>query len=568
MSNAEPNSAASETGGQVSLASYELIGKLARGGMGTVYVARRAGAAGFQRFFAVKLMHDHLADHDEFVQMFLDEARIAARLHHPNVVPIVDMGEVDGRQFVVMDYIEGCSLDQLFRLSPDNRPLASIVKIFSDFLMGLHAAHELCDDQGKLLNLVHRDVSPQNVLIGTDGGTRITDFGIAKAEERLTSTRPGLRKGKLAFMAPEQLYDEALDRRADIFSAGALLWSALTGEKLFAGSSDAATMRNLLQLEILPPSQVGLKPPPYLDEICLKALSRDPAHRFQSASDMAQAIREVAIAHRVFGTESDVSGWLTAVAGEQLQARRAALYSGQGGSSMATMPVLVDGLTGSSSASVGSAAEVSQVRSSRTLGAHVWLALLLVPLAVVCAVVLAVLTHASQESVATNPEPTSPKATAAEGFSNTLQRPEEGERTVRTPVPAAAPTELESPRAFLGERPGTTAREPRNDQARSLGERVRDGDSVATVVHGERGTPVVSRRPAPRSDLAQAMGERVADERLTDDEPSTERTPRPERDRPSATSENVSRPRPSQRTSAPTHIRPASSEIELNPYTQ
>ncbi len=394
----------------VSLSSYELLGKLARGGMGTVYVARRAGAAGFQRLFAIKLMHEHLADHEEFVQMFLDEARLAARLHHPNVVAIVDVGEVDGRQFVVMDYIEGCSLGQLFKLSPAHRPVKSVASIFNEFLLGLHAAHELRDDDGQPLNLVHRDVSPQNVLVGLDGVARITDFGIAKAEARLTSTRPGLRKGKLAFMAPEQLYDKALDRRADIFAAGAILWSALTGEKLFSGSSDAATMRNLLQMEIKPPSEVGLKPPPVFDEVCLKALERDPGDRYSTAAEMVDAIRAAAMENGVLGTSSDVSVWVRDVAGAKIEDRRKALGSVSSDSAVRTIPVLVESpsqmhsaLTGMSGLSRASAVPVGNPKRGRST----LLALLLIPLAVVFAVGLAVITHRPEEDpTATTERPT------------------------------------------------------------------------------------------------------------------------------------------------------------------
>lgn len=388
------------------LDSYELIGKLARGGMGTVYVARRAAAAGFQRLFAIKLIHEHLADNDEFVQMFRDEACIAARLHHPNVVPIVDTGEVDGRQFVVMDYVEGCSLDQLFRLSPDNRPIGCIVKIFVDFLTGLHSAHELRDDQGNPLHLVHRDVSPQNILVGIDGVTRITDFGIAKAEARVTSTKPGLRKGKLAFMAPEQLYDQEVDRRADIFAAGALLWSSLTGEKLFSGSSDAATMRNLLQMEVSPPSQVGLKPPPLLDELCLKALSRNADDRHQTAGEFARAIREEAIRQGMLGTEAEVSAWLSRIAGHRLQERRAALgNTAPIPGALPSVSLADSGAVTPSNAVTLPVASVSEIRRRPQRGAVFWLALLLVPATIAAAVFTALWTHRQNSSSAELPAP-------------------------------------------------------------------------------------------------------------------------------------------------------------------
>ena len=372
-----------------SLASYQLLGKIARGGMGTVYVARRAGAHGFQRLYAIKLMHEHLADNEEFAQMFLDEARLAARLHHPNVVPIVDIGNVDGREFVVMDYVEGCSLAQLFKLSPSERPWRAIAKIACDFLTGLHAAHELVGDDGRSLGVIHRDVSPQNVLIGLDGVSRVTDFGIAKAESRMTETRPGLRKGKLAFMAPEQLHDGAIDRRADIFSAGVVLWSALTGEALFAGNSDAATMRNLLQMEIPPPSEAELAPPPALDKVCLKALERDPEDRFQTAQEFVEAIRAAAIELGDPGSAKVVSEWVCSVAADKIEVRRRAIAEvNSNDSSIQTVPVMIE-----SGTQVGSGPSRPVRVSTPVTAPTVWekwrSPILVVMLSVVVAVLLA-----------------------------------------------------------------------------------------------------------------------------------------------------------------------------------
>jgi serine/threonine protein kinase len=329
---------------QMVLPSYRLIARIARGGMGTVYLARRAGAAGFQRLFAVKVMHEHLAESEEFVRMFLDEARIAARLHHPNVVPIVDVGESGGRQFVVMDYVEGVSLHEILRKSKESRPIPALLSIFHDFLLGLHAAHEMTDDDGEPLHLVHRDVSPQNVLVGADGSARIIDFGVAKAESRLTTTMPGVRKGKLAYMAPEQLQDTEVDRRADLFSAGAMLWSALTGEPLFKAENDAAMIKNLIELEVKPPSEVGLKPPAVFDAVCLKALERDPAKRYQTAADMVQALHEAAAQLGIVPTTADASRWIRQAAGQRLDdlRRQRSSLAREDDSITHTNPLLID----------------------------------------------------------------------------------------------------------------------------------------------------------------------------------------------------------------------------------
>lgn len=309
------------------LGRYEMLGCIARGGMATVYLARHRGEAGFQRLFAVKVLHPHLADDEGFVSMLLDEARIAARLHHPNVVPIVDLGTQDGLHYVVMEYIEGCSLAALLTKNRDERPPRLILPIVIDVLAGLHAAHTLTDDDGKPMNLVHRDVSPQNVMVGADGVARITDFGIARAESRIMSTRPGQIKGKIAFMSPEQIRSTGVDCRSDLFSAGAMLWSAITGRRLFLSDTDAATLSNILTLEIPPPSTIGLMPPAALDGPCLRALEREAARRFASAQDMEESLREAALVAGCLGSRRDVAAWVTASFGDELADRRKAIKS-------------------------------------------------------------------------------------------------------------------------------------------------------------------------------------------------------------------------------------------------
>jgi eukaryotic-like serine/threonine-protein kinase len=316
--------------------------------MGIVYLARHAGEGGFQRLFAIKVLHTHLAEDSSFVNMLHDEARIAARLHHPNVVPIVDLGTQEGLSYVVMEYVEGCTLAALLRKHPDGRPARLIVSVLIDALDGLHAAHTLSDDEGSQLNLVHRDVSPQNMLIGIDGASRITDFGIAKAETRVTATVPGTRKGKLAYMAPEQLLDDGarIDRRADVFSAGAVLWNALTGLSLFRGESDAATLHNILYKPVPAPSTVGLKPPAIFDEVCMRALERDPDKRYESAREMAEALRQIAITHRVLGSRGEVAQWVTSTFGPEFEERRKAIRDAaqrrEAERGEITMPQLVD----------------------------------------------------------------------------------------------------------------------------------------------------------------------------------------------------------------------------------
>jgi serine/threonine-protein kinase len=294
--------------------------------MGTVYLARHAGEAGFQRLFAVKVLHAHLAEEPGFVDMLRDEARIAARIHHPNVVAVVDIGHHGDNHFIVMEYVEGPSFATLWKRSRDKRPLDMIVSVMLDTLEGLHAAHTLTDEEGEALHLVHRDVSPQNVLVGVDGVARITDFGIAKAESRISSTQPGMRKGKLQFMSPEQIRDaEKIDLRTDVWAAGVVLYSLLTGEHLFRDENDAATVHNVIAKEVPLPSTRGEKPPAAFDAVIMKALERDQTKRFDTALDMAEALRKAAVEAGVMGSRQAVARWVTSTFGEELESRRAAI---------------------------------------------------------------------------------------------------------------------------------------------------------------------------------------------------------------------------------------------------
>src|SRR3954470_10503493 len=229
---------------------YELIGELASGGMATVFLARLAGVGGFQRFVAIKRRHPHLAGEEEFIEMFLDEARLAARIHHPHVVPILEVGASERGYYLVMEYIEGDTLARLLaRAATSGHKLPATIgtRVVVDMLSGLHAAHELRDEHGNPTELVHRDVSPQNVLVGIDGNTRITDFGVARAASRLSATRAGQLKGKIAYMAPEQAVgDPSVDRRADIFSSGIVLWEVLAARRLFKAENEAATLSRVI----------------------------------------------------------------------------------------------------------------------------------------------------------------------------------------------------------------------------------------------------------------------------------------------------------------------------------
>jgi serine/threonine protein kinase len=228
---------------------YALCGEIASGGMATVHLARQVGAAGFARIVAIKRLHARYARDPEFVAMFLDEARIVARIRHPNVVQTIDVVAEDGELFLVMEYIHGESLLRLTQMS--NRagrglPVPVAAAIMVGALHGLQEAHDARGETGEPLGIVHRDVSPHNILVGTDGAARVLDFGVAKASQRIQTTLEGQLKGKLSYMAPEQITSRPMDRRTDVYAASVVMWEALTGTKLFQGDSEGAVLNQIL----------------------------------------------------------------------------------------------------------------------------------------------------------------------------------------------------------------------------------------------------------------------------------------------------------------------------------
>jgi serine/threonine-protein kinase len=277
------------------LGRYTLIGELAAGGMAKVYVGRQVGAAGFERIVAIKCCHEHLRTNRAFAEMFLDEARHAARIRHHNVVATLDVSDGDPL-YLVMEYVEGCSLSTLARnarRAGGRVPLDVALRVICDALAGLHAAHECCGKDGEPLGLVHCDVSPQNILVGIDGSARITDFGIARASASMTVEEQSIVKGKPSYMAPEQLGAGEITQRVDVFSAGVVLWELLTGKPLFRSADQWATMKAVLTRAVPAPSSVEPSVPPALDAVLLRALERDPARRFASAGDFLAALERL-----------------------------------------------------------------------------------------------------------------------------------------------------------------------------------------------------------------------------------------------------------------------------------
>ncbi len=275
---------------------YHIVREIASGGMATVYLAERAGPAG-PREVAVKRLHPHLAQEDEFVTMFFDEARLASRIRHPNVVGVLEVDDDDALS-IVMEYVKGVTLLDLARDQARRGlriPAPVVTRIALDTLSGLHAAHELLDDKAHPLHIVHRDVSPHNILVGVDGITRITDFGIAKASVRLSVTRDGQTKGKLAYMAPEQFEAAELDRRVDLFTMGVVLWEVFTGRRLFKNAPEAAVIHALLHTDLPRMRSIDDALPEALDAVIMRAMARRPDDRWATAAEFAVALRKVLV---------------------------------------------------------------------------------------------------------------------------------------------------------------------------------------------------------------------------------------------------------------------------------
>ncbi|HEX6244349.1 MAG TPA: serine/threonine-protein kinase [Polyangiales bacterium] len=273
------------------LGGFTIVEELATGGMGTVFLARRTGLSGFGQPVAVKVIHPHLAQDRGFVEMFVDEARIASCVHHPNVCAVLEFGKARGTFFLAMEYLQGETWAATLRAlrqcprSPGRRLESNLLlaHVVAQACEGLHAAHEATDQRGLPLCIVHRDVSPQNLFVGYDGGVRLLDFGIASAADRLHTTRFGTIKGRYSYMAPEQMLGEPVDRRSDVWSLGVVLREGLTGRSVFRGATDAETVYAVTH-RLVPPWESGLHPE--LRRIADKAMHWEPEQRYQSAREM------------------------------------------------------------------------------------------------------------------------------------------------------------------------------------------------------------------------------------------------------------------------------------------
>ncbi|PJB36411.1 MAG: hypothetical protein CO108_23565 [Deltaproteobacteria bacterium CG_4_9_14_3_um_filter_63_12] len=296
----------------VPFGKYYLLEKVNTGGMAEVFKAKTFGVEGFERIVALKRILPSIAEDEEFISMFIDEAKIAGQLNHAHIAQIFDLGKVDGHYFIAMEYIPGRDLRAIFdRASKlgEKLSIAQVSYLIMKLCEGLDYAHNKRDAQGNELGIVHRDVSPQNVLISFEGECKLIDFGIAKAHGKSSSTQVGILKGKFSYMSPEQVRGGKIDRRSDVFSLGIVLYELLTLERLFLGSSDFSTLEKIRKVEFSPPTLFNPHIPQELEDIVLKALTRDPTDRYQSAHEMQEGLQKFMFNQGLYYTNKDLASY-------------------------------------------------------------------------------------------------------------------------------------------------------------------------------------------------------------------------------------------------------------------
>ncbi|MHB8872884.1 MAG: protein kinase domain-containing protein [Myxococcaceae bacterium] len=300
---------------------YQLLKRLATGGMAQIYLARQKGPEGFEKLLVVKRILPHLAENDEFITMFLDEARIAARLNHPNVVQIFDLGAQDDSYFIAMEYIHGEDVRRVWKRAEAKGtavPVPLVCRVIIDACSGLDYAHRKTDQNGKPLGIVHRDISPQNILVTFEGGVKVVDFGIAKAADQATVTRSGVLKGKYSYMSPEQAAGKKLDCRSDIFALGVVLYELLTGARLFKRSNDIQTLNAVTECAVAPPSQVNARVPADLDAVVMKALTKSPDDRYQEAVGLQMALEDWLLSHQLPSSPVHLASFMSEIYADRL----------------------------------------------------------------------------------------------------------------------------------------------------------------------------------------------------------------------------------------------------------
>lgn len=311
------------------LGNFRLIKPIAAGGMGAVFFARKEAFGRFSQPAAVKLVHPHFANQKDFVDMFLDEARIASFVQHSNVCRVLDFGVAEGTYYLAMEYVHGETWGELFARASKDEESKTVLPVIAAYVVaqaceGLHAAHIATGEEGQPLNVVHRDVSPQNIFVAYDGTVRVIDFGVARASERLTTTRAGIVKGKLAYMSPEQVSGGNLDARVDIWALGVILREALEGKRLFRRESDTETLRAVVG-EPLPPWSVSV--PSELTAIVDRALEKDVKDRYATAREMGLALSRFVAAQIAPIGSPELSAWMHRLFADQFEQKRAMLLA-------------------------------------------------------------------------------------------------------------------------------------------------------------------------------------------------------------------------------------------------
>jgi serine/threonine protein kinase len=313
------------------MGQYQVLRHMATGGMAQIFLARREGMSGFERLVVLKRILPEYAGHQEFVRMFLDEARIAATLHHTNIVTVHDIGEEQGQVYFAMEFLHGEDLARVTRRAGEvKQPLVldSVLTIIAGVCAGLHYAHERRAADGKPLGIVHRDVSPHNVFVTYDGGVKLLDFGIAKATTSMANTRTGVLKGKVAYMSPEQAYSEPVDRRSDIFCIGILLWELTTGKRLYRRRSELETLKALVDQDAPPPSSVVEGYPAELETIVMKCLARKKDERWATVDALDRALEAFAKQHRIGVSPTATARMMRALFAPEIAALEVAQQSG------------------------------------------------------------------------------------------------------------------------------------------------------------------------------------------------------------------------------------------------
>lgn len=292
---------------------YYLLDRINVGGMAEVFKAKAYGVEGFEKLVAIKRILPNIAEDEEFITMFIDEAKIAVQLNHANIAQIFDLGKIEDTYFIALEYVYGKDLRAIFerlRKRGEIMPIPAACYIITQVCEGLDYAHRKKDSMGRDLNIVHRDVSPQNILVAYEGDVKVIDFGIAKAANKASKTQAGILKGKFGYMSPEQVRGLPLDRRSDIFSLGIIFYEILTGERLFVGESDFSTLEKVRNVEIMPPTAYNRNIPESLEKIILKALAKDADDRYQFSSEMAEDIQRFMISQGILFTRKDLGNFM------------------------------------------------------------------------------------------------------------------------------------------------------------------------------------------------------------------------------------------------------------------